>query len=126
MRYFLDSTFAIDYLRSHIAALGRLERLFADGDEAYINEVVVCELATGARPADERGVAAFIRAMEFVQPAPEVALLAGRWRAEARRRGFTISVPDALIAAAADSLGATLITRNVRDFAQMPIGVEEY
>ena len=126
MHYFLDSTFAIDYLRAHVAALGRLERLFASGDAVYINEVVVCELATGARPTDERGVAAFIRAMEFVQPAPEVALLAGRWRGEARRRGFTISVPDALIAATADSLGATLITRNVRDFSQMPIAIEGY
>jgi predicted nucleic acid-binding protein len=71
-------------------------------------------------------VEAFIRAVEFVQPAPDAARLAGRWRGEARARGITISVPDALIAAAAHALDATLITRNVRDFAQLPIELESY
>lgn len=126
MRYFLDSTFAIDFLRNLPAATERFERLVSNGDEPFVNDVVVCELATGARPKDERGLAAFIRAVEYVQPGPGVAELAGRWRGEARSRGQTISVPDALIAAAADGLAATLLTRNVRDFALLPVTVEDY
>lgn len=126
MRYLLDTTFAIDVLRNHGAAVRRFGRMFASGDEPFVNDVVVCELATGARPADDRGLAAFIRAVEFVQPGPEVAEVAGRWRGQARRRGVTISVPDALIAATADALGATLITRNARDFELMPVPVEGY
>jgi predicted nucleic acid-binding protein len=51
---------------------------------------------------------------------------AGRWRAEARRRGRTLSLPDALIAAAAVAMDATVITRNVRDFALTPAVVESY
>lgn len=126
MRYLLDTSFAIDVLRNQPSAVDRFEALFAAGDGAYVTDVVVCELATGARPEDEPGLAAFIRAVEFVQPGPEVATIAGRWRGQARRRGLTISVPDALVAATTDALGATLITRNVRGFELMPVPVEEY
>jgi predicted nucleic acid-binding protein len=55
-----------------------------------------------------------------------VALLAGRWRDQARSRGLTLSVPDAFVAAAVHSLGAAVITRNVRDFALTPVSIEEY
>lgn len=126
MRYLLDSTFAIDFLRSTPAALERFDRLVSNGDEPFVNDVVVCELATGARTEDARGLGAFIRAVEFVQPGPAIAELAGRWRGEARSRGLTISVPDALIAATADGLGATLLTRNLLDFATFPVAVEDY
>jgi predicted nucleic acid-binding protein len=126
VHYLLDATFAIDFLNGRSEAVARLERLFAVGDEAFLNDVVVCELASGARRADETGLAALIRAVEFVQPGPEVAERAGRWRGQARARGVTISVPDALIAATADALGATVVTRNVRDFTLLPVPIEEY
>lgn len=125
MRYFLDSTFAIDYLRAERDAIDRLRRLIEAGDEPYISDVVVCEVATGS-PADNRGLAALIRAVEFVQPGPEVAVVAGRFRSDARSRGYVLGVPDALIAASADALGATIITRNVRDFAQTPVPIATY
>jgi len=126
VRYLLDTTFAIDVLRNQKIAVERFEELFSSGDTAYVTDVVVCELATGARAEDEPGLAAFIRAVEFVQPGPEVATEAGRWRGQARRRGVTLSVPDALIAATADALDATVITRNVRDFERLPVAVEGY
>lgn len=126
MRYLLDTSFAIDVLRNHPGAVHRFTQLFEIGDDAFINDVVVCELATGARPADEAGLAALIRAVEFVQPGPEVAAVAGQWRGQARRRGVTISVPDALIAATADALRATVITGNTRDFERLPVAIETY
>ena len=76
-------------------------------------------------PAELRGLDTLIRAVELVQPGSEVAA-AGRFRADARRRGFTLSVPDALIAASADALAATIITKNIRDFALTPVPVEGY
>lgn len=125
MRYFLDSTFAIDYLRADRVAVGRLKELMEAGDEPFISDVVVCEVATGS-PADVRGLNALIRGVEFVHSGPEVALVAGNFRADARRRGYTLGVPDALIAASADALGATVLTKNVRDFALTPVRVESY
>ena len=126
MRYLLDSAFAIDFLRARSAATDRMWRLLQAGDDPYITDVILCEIATGVRPNELAALDAFVRAVEFVQPGPDVARLAGRWRGDARARGQTLSVPDALIAATADALGAAVLTRNVRDFAVTPVRVESY
>jgi predicted nucleic acid-binding protein len=53
------------------------------------------------------------RILEFAHPAP---LIAGRLRAEEQARGRILGLPAAMIAAIAIVHGATLATRNVRDF----------
>lgn len=126
MRYFLDTTFAVDYLRGDRAALERFGQLVRDGDEPYVNEVVLCELAVGMRTAEDRGFRAFVQVATFAQPGPETAIEAGAWRRSARQRGRTLSLSDALIAATAKSLNATLITRNVRDFELAPVAMTTY
>jgi predicted nucleic acid-binding protein len=126
VRYFLDSTFAIDFLRARPQATERMWRLVAAGDDPYITDVVLCEIATGIRPSEVAALDVFVTSVEFVQPGPEVARQAGLWRGEARRRGLTLSVPDALIAATADALGAVVLTRNLRDFALTRVRVEAY
>jgi len=126
MRYLVDTTFVIDHLRGDAAARQRMAQLVGEGDELNVNEVVVAESWTGARTDDDPDLDVFLRFLEFVQPAPRSAKLAGRWRADARRRGWTLSMTDALIAAAAEGLGAVILTRNRRDFAFTPIRVETY
>lgn len=125
-RLFLDSSFVIDHLRGDRAAVERWDRIFEIGDMPYIGEVTVCEVRTGLREADEPFLLAFLAPIEFVQPGPIHAMTAGRWRAAARARGWTLSLPDALVAAAADSLDAAVLTRNARDFALTPVRVETY
>lgn len=126
MRYLLDSTFVIDYLRGDPDAIERYRRMFDAGDEPLTTEIVVCEVATGARAHPDPDLTAFLEPLEFVQPGPEAALLAGSWRADARRRGLSLSLADALIAGAAEATGAVVLTRNVRDFALTPVRVEPY
>ena len=126
VRYLMDSTFVIDYLRGDVAAIGRYRRLFEAGDEPLVNEIVVCEVATGAPSQPDWDLAAFLEPVEFVQPGPDAALVAGRWRAEARANGRHLSLADALIACAADAAGATVLTRNARDFALTPVRIEGY
>ncbi len=126
MRFILDTSFAIDYLRARPNAVARMERLVSAGDEPYINDIVLCELATGARPTELAALDAFVNGIEFVQPGADVARQAGAWRRAARARGETLSVPDALIAATAEALGAIVLTRNERDFALTPVAVEGY
>lgn len=126
MRLLVDSTFVIDFLRNDAGAVARWDDAFARGDEPLINEVVVCEVRTGLRARGVRRFEQFLEPVEFIQPAPEHALLAGQWRAEARMLGHSLSLADALIAAAADAADAAVLTRNVRDFAMTPVRVETY
>jgi len=125
-RLVLDASFVIDHLRGDTGAVQRWRRVFEDGEMAFIGEVAVCEVRTGLREADEPLLVAFLEPIEFVQPGPIHALTAGRWRASARARGWALSLPDALIAACADSLDAAVLTRNTRDFALTPVRVETY
>jgi predicted nucleic acid-binding protein len=122
----LDSSFVIDHLRGQPAAVERWARLFLDGEQACVNEIVVCEVRAGLHPEEESFLTTLLQPIEFVQPGPDGAMLAGRWRADARRRGFTLSLADALIAAAAESVGAAVLTRNVRDFELTPVRVQSY
>ncbi len=126
MRYLLDSAFVIDHLRGLPEAVARYGRLFADGDEPIVSEVICCEVRAGMRDSDVPHLVAFLEPVEFIQPGPDAALLAGAWRSAARRRGQHLSLPDALIAAAAHAVDAIVLTRNLRDFALTGVRVEAY
>ena len=86
----------------------------------------MCEVQTGLRASDEPALMALLSPIELIQPPVEAALSAGRWRAQARLHGRTLSLADALIAAAADAVGATVLTRNARDFSLTPVPQESY
>ena len=126
MRILADSAFVIDYLNGDAAAAARWRAVFEEGDEPIINEVVVAEVRTGLKPWEVADFDAFMRPVEYIQPGPDAALLAGRWRAEARAAGRTLGLADALIAAAAHSDNAAVLTRNTRDFALTPVRLVTY
>lgn len=126
MRLLLDSAFVIDLLGGIPEAKARHARIFEVGEEPIVNEVVVCEVRAGMTGHDAWKLEGLLRPIEFIQPGPETALLAGVWRADARARGRHLSLADALIAAAAHHVGAAVLTRNVRDFALTPVRVETY
>jgi len=122
----LDSAFVIDQLNGRPEARTRWQRMFEAADNPLINDVVVCEVRSGLLPHERIALEALLEPLELVRPGPEVALQAGAWRAEARARGRTLSLADALIAAAALVNGAVVLTRNVRDFSLTPVQVETY
>jgi predicted nucleic acid-binding protein len=126
MRLLVDSGFVIDYMNGVPEARARWDAVWADGDEPVVNEIVVCEVRTGTRDRDVSDLRAFLEPIEFIQPGPQHALLAGDWRAQARAAGRHLSLADALIAAAAHATGAAVLTRNVRDFAMTPVRIETY
>ena len=126
MRVLWDTTFVIDHLREDPGAWVVMDRMLAEGDELFITEIVAAEAWAGARPADMRYVRNLLNLPVFVQPGPDAAERAGTWRREARARGWTLSLTDALIAAAAESCGAAILTRNGRDFALTHVPVVEY
>jgi predicted nucleic acid-binding protein len=126
MRYVLDTTFIVDHLRGLPEAVERFRRLYEDGDDPIVTEIVTAEAWTGAGPGGSEPLERLLRHLEYVHPGPTTARLAGTWRAEARRRGRTLSLPDALIAATAHELAAAVLTRNVRDYELTPVRLEPY
>jgi predicted nucleic acid-binding protein len=126
VRLLLDAAFVIDFLRGLPEAIARFAAIFEAGDEPFVNDIVVCEVRAGMRDIDVHNLTALIEPLEFIQPGPDSALLAGQWRAEARNRGHHLSLPDSLIAAAAESVGAVVLTRNQLNFALTPVRVEGY
>ena len=122
----LDSAFVIDLMNGLPEAIARQARMYEIGEDPLINEVVVCEVRAGLRGDDVQRLERLLEPIEFIQPGPETALMAGSWRETARRRGRHLSLVDALIAAAAHDSDAVVLTRNVKDFALTPVRVETY
>lgn len=126
VKLLLDSAFVIDLLNGLPAAIARQARMYEAGDDPLINEIVVCEVRAGLRGEGVERLERLLGPIEFIQPGQETALMAGGWREEARARGRHLSLAAALIAAAAHHTDATVLTRNVRDFALTPVRVETY
>jgi predicted nucleic acid-binding protein len=126
VRFLLDSAFVIDHLRGLPEAVERHRLLFEAGDAVFLNEIVVCEVRAGTGDRELPDLLAFLEPLEFIQPGPDAAMLAGAWRDQARRNGRHLSLADALIASAAHAVDAAVLTRNARDFALTPVRVETY
>lgn len=126
MKYLLDTTVLLDFARGRAGATELVDRLFADAETLYTCEVVTCEALSGGDDLERRVIGGILDALEYVAVGPSGA----RWAAEARRHGRSApgarSLADALIAATAGSLDATLVTRNPRDFERLGIPVMRY
>ena len=126
VNYLLDTTVLLDFAHDRAGVADLVDRLFADAETLYTCEVVTCEALSGGHDLERRVIRAVLEALEYVALAP----VGARWAAETRRTGRsapgTRSLADALIAASAWSLGATLVTRNPRDFERLGIQVLRY
>ena len=86
---------------------------------------VACELYAGAELADDpelerTRVASLLKALQVVHTGDRFAPLYGALLAELHRRGEAVSTMDLLIAAAARTHDAPVVTRNARDFERVP------
>ena len=97
MRLMLDSAFVIDLFNGHEGAVARHEAIFESGDDAMINEIVVCEVRAGMRSSEAWLLDTFLEPIEFLQPGPDAAIRAGVWRVDARARGRHLRAGDTII-----------------------------
>jgi predicted nucleic acid-binding protein len=115
-RYLLDATVLIDISKKHEPISSIVYRWLADLTEVGVCGVIVTEFFAGLRPEQRPRWAMFVERLEFWDVTPQIAMQAGIYRFTFARRGTTLATTDAIIAATAVSVGATLVTGNVKDF----------
>lgn len=125
MKFLLDTTVLVDWANGLIPARRLVDDLFAKTGDLYTCEAVTCEALSGGTEEQREAIERLLDALEFVALDPEGARYAGQLRRDAgRSSGRTLG--DALIAALAWRLEATVVTRNAADFTSFGVEVLEY
>ena len=126
MRYLLDTTLIVDHAHGYGPAMTLLQRLYEEGAELFTCDVVVCEALSGGTD-DHRGVISrLLDPLDFVATDPAAARAAGSARLARHQAGGKLGLGDALIAAVARGLDATIVTRNRPDFERQGASVLSY
>ena len=121
--YLLDTDSCVFILRRTSSAL--LERIRAVPLEHQAMSVVtLAELQYGVRvstrkQANQDAVDLLLRHLTVLDLTRDAALHYAEIRADLRQKGQLIGANDLLIAAHARSLGATVVTNNVKDFGRV-------
>jgi predicted nucleic acid-binding protein len=126
MRYLLDTTLIVDHAHGHEPAMELLQRLYEEGAELFTCDVVVCEALSGGSEDHRRVVSRLLDPLDFVATDPAAARAAGAARLERHLAGGKLGLGDALIAAVARGLDATIVTRNRPDFERQGASVLGY
>ena len=90
--------------------------LLRHGNALTFDTINVIEVYTGMRPHEESDIAEFLGSLGFYEVTRLIARSAGRLRYDWARRGQTLSLADATIAAVALAHGLMLMTDNNRHF----------
>ena len=123
--YILDTDTCIFILRRSSPAL--LERIQAAPlREQAMSVVTLAELLYGVqvsaktkKKANQEGVDALVRHLAVLEWPAEAAAHYAEIRADLKRKGQSIGANDLMIAAHARSIGATVVTNNVKDFGRV-------
>jgi predicted nucleic acid-binding protein len=114
--FLLDTTVLIDVLRGRPGTTGRLRSLRSSHDSVFACAVNIEEIARGLRPSEMEAASSLVAGLRVAPLGRAEGWAAGEWRRELAARGTTVAQADALVAAAAHSLAATLATGNIKDF----------
>jgi predicted nucleic acid-binding protein len=123
--YLFDTTVAIDWSLGYPGINEAVRACFEETSLLYTCDVVTCEALTGGNEEERDIIRRFLTALEYVALDPDGAARAGELRRIAGRSGGR-NLGDALIAALAQRLGATIVTRNAADYAAYGVPVLGY
>ena len=114
--YLLDTTALIDYSKQYEPVRGRVQALLDSDSEIGVCGINVAEFFAGVPPARRHDWDDFFASLTYWEITMDAAVRAGGYRHVFARVGVAISLPDALTAAVAAGVRATIVTRNVRHF----------
>jgi predicted nucleic acid-binding protein len=115
--YLLDTTVLVDVSREREPAANWTRSLLRGASVVGVSTVSVAEFFAGLPPAERSAWETFLGDLERWEVTTEIAVRAGSLRYDYSRRGRTILIPDAIIAATAIAVGAVLVTSNVKHFS---------
>jgi predicted nucleic acid-binding protein len=116
---FVDTDVLIDLARAHPAARHVVETVTRREARLIASMVTKAEFLAGLR-GDAPRTAALLESIDWMPVTDEVAERAGALAREYPRQGMRFAIADYLIAASAQLINATLLTRNVRHFPMFP------
>jgi predicted nucleic acid-binding protein len=122
-RYLLDTTALIDISKEIEPISSHIRGWLAGPNEVGVCGVVAAEFFAGLRPEERPPWVSFVDRLTFWIVTRRIAIQAGIYRHDHARLGMTLSTSDTLIAAVAVSVGATVVTRNIKDFPMTGLSV---
>lgn len=116
IRYLIDTGIFIDHLNGSREARDCLARCMAAGQPPYGSVMTRVEILAGMLPVEEDATRELLGLVRWVSLDETIADRAGELARSYRRRYPGVDLPDYVIAATAELLGATLVTLNIRHF----------
>ena len=114
--YLLDTSVIIDALLGRGGRDALLRGLLQEGHLLACCPINVAEIYAGMRPKEEAPTTQFLKSLHYYEISWEVARRAGLLKRNYARRGLTLSLADAMIAAVALTYRLPLLTDNVKHF----------
>ena len=112
----LDTNVIIDILNDKKGRRVLLLELLNQGNVLACCPINVSEIYAGLRPKEETATEEFLQSLQYFDITWTIARQAGLLKRDYSRKGKTLTISDATIAAVALHYNLTLITANVRDF----------
>ena len=116
----VDTPVIVDHLRADPRASALLDRLFREEDRVWAAVPTRTEVLAGMRPRERARIAALFQLIAWVEIDVAIADAAGELARRFRASHSGIDTTDYLIAAAAQSVPARLVTLNVKHFPMFP------
>lgn len=116
MTILLDSSVLIDVLRGRRGRRELLTEWLCQGHILACCAINITELHAGLGRGEERSTERLFDGLDYLEIPPAAARRAGDLLREWRRKGRTLSLPDAIIGAMAVEFGLALATDNKKDF----------
>jgi len=116
MTVLVDTPVIVDHLRGDPRAIRLLERLFDTEPQVWAATPTRTEVLAGIRRRERQPMAELFDVLSWVEIDLAVADAAGYLAGRYRRSHSGIDTTDYLIAAAAQAIGARLVTLNVRHY----------
>lgn len=114
--YLVDTSVLVDAMNGRGNRRELLADLLRHGNALACCTINVIEVYTGMRPHEETATAEFLGSLGYYEVTRLVARSAGRLRYDWARKGQTLRLADATIAAVALAHGLMLMTDNTRHF----------